>query len=725
MSSECQRSVLSCSRCRKRKTKCDRRLPSCSQCTAAKTECTGFSVTASSAEVPRSVVRHLEYEIARLETELAQAGHLDALNGADILLQLPSGEANEDEIPDFNELRPQTIGTSSIHGERECPSIIHELAASSGHSPGCLQELKELPAASPVQPLDPLTQSIILSRPIQSMISATLPQGPGLTDLVSRVRMGLTPSSASAVVQSSISNDITRSLGYRAALSIPPAKRVIENRVLKSMPSEIVLSLTQKYAQKVLPQYPFFHENALLDTMKRVQAALHAQQLEDSISPELNPIGPSYDLLILYLILAISVTLGSTKGGHESRCMTLSASLFEEGSKHFSSEMTVPSDLAGLQLNLLMLLYATINPRAANVWILSGAVMRSCLELGLHRESLELAAQDAMTTELRRRLFWSAYCMDRSICSALQRPLSIPDAAINTHFPSAYAESDPRLPSLGVIYYHQLLSEMVQVHFQGEALGEGVTWEAWVAGMEGKLRGWYEESCTEAGNNELVEFALSRGLMLLHRPSPRTPMPSQQSLLNAFEAAASSARSHKDHILNGFFRRPWISAHHTLESAIVLLFCLRHACATISQKFNAGSIFEMSKLFTANFLAIASQGWSEVSNYAGVYERLLGSLLEAVFSPSKDPQEHFGTSQDAELTRLLYPGPAHLEKLRFGRTLTEENSPFDFSLFNFDQDLLGFDGMPTNVTNGADVDFTPNVDFFDHNLGFDDLGLIF
>lgn len=644
-------------------------------------------------------MRHLEYEIARLETELAQGGHLDALNGADILLQMPIAFTRH-EVPDFNEQPEQAAVTIAVQ--------------------------EGSPSSEP--PTDPLTQSIMLSSPVQAVVSATLPQGPGLTDLVSRVRMGLTPSSASAAVQSAISNDASRSIDRRASTSsLLQARREIGVRVLKSMPKEIIISLTQKYTQKVLPRYPFFHEAALWAIIHRVLTLLESHQSTHPTSPGYSMLAPNYDFLILYLILAISVTLESTKGGHESRCVSLSTSLFEEGIKHFSGQMQIPSDLAGLQLNLLMLLYATINPRSANVWILSGAVMRSCLELGLHREASETGRHDAFTIDLKRGLFWSAYCMDRSICSALQRPLSMPDAAINTHFPSDIAQTESRLPFLYIIQYHQLLSEIIQVHFQGEPLGEGVTWETWTSRMEERLRGWYDESCTKDGNSELVEFALSRGLMILHRPSPRTPMPSQQSLLLAFEAAACSARSHKDHIFSGFLRRPWISAHHMLEGAVVLLFCLRHGCSTISEKFNAGQIFEMSKLFTENLLAIAAQGWSEVSNYAGVYERLLGSLLEAVFSPSKDPQEHFGATQDAELTRLLYPGPAHLEKLRFGRISVEESSPFDFSLFNFDQEILGFDGMPTM---GLEVEFTDHVDYLDRNhldytSGFDDLGLIF
>ncbi|KAF2000360.1 hypothetical protein P154DRAFT_200874 [Amniculicola lignicola CBS 123094] len=697
MSAECQRSVLSCKRCRKRKTKCDRKLPSCSQCCAAKAECTGFSLSESSSEVPRSVVRHLEYEIARLETELAQAGHLDAINGADILLRMPASKT------------PQVI--SNFNGSHK-PEHEHEHTDATAHS--------HIEPTSPNPYIDPLTESITISRSVQSMMSATLPHGPGLTDLVSRVRMGLTPSSASAAVQSAISNGIPRNLGFK-----PPTltrRKTIEIKVLRSMPKEIIHSLTQKFASKVLPQYAFFHESALWEIIDRVLATVETRTVTDSISHEYYPLPPDYDFLVLYLVLAISVTLGSTKGGHESRCMSLSASLFEEGIKHFSSEMVIPSDLAELQLNLLMLLYATINPRSANVWILTGAVMRSCLELGLHREFPETRRLDTATRELRRKLFWSAYCMDRSICSALQRPLSIPDAAISTQFPSVFVEAEAKLPSLGIIYYHQLLSEMVQVHFQGEPLGGNGIWDVWIAGMETKLRTWYSDSCKETGSNEMVEFALSRGLMILHRPSPRTPLPSQHSLLIAFEAAASSARSHREHIYTGFFRRPWLSAHHTLEAAVILLFCLRHGCSTISSKFNAGQIFEMSKLFTANFLAIASQGWLEVSNYAGVYERLLGSLLEAVFSPTKDPQEHFGPAQDAELTRLLYPGPAHLEKLRFGRTLVAETSPFDFSLFHLDDQILAFDGI---TASDLDAGLTGNTDFLDHGLGFDDLGLLF
>jgi hypothetical protein len=198
-------------------------------------------------------------------------------------------------------------------------------------------------------------------------------------------------------------------------------------------------------------------------------------------------------------------------------------------------------------------------------------------------------------------------------------------------------------------------------------------------------------------------------------------MPSQRSLLVAFEAAALSARSHREHILSGFFRRPWMSAHHTLETAMVLLFCLRHGQGSIVQKYNPSQIFDMTKIFTTNFLSIASQGWTEVSNHAGVYERMLGPLLAFVFSPNSNPEANLDPAQDAELMRLLYPGPAHLDKLRFGTRHVEDFGGFDFSLFDIDGDFIGMDA---NAEIGGG-DGAASTAMLDHCMSLDDLGLVF
>lgn len=580
----------------------------------------------------------METEIARLEKELASNGHLDDLNASDILTGMPTRGAQE---LDFN------FNTSPTKD-------------SQGSVP------------------DTMKESIMTCAEIQALIKSTIPMGCGLTDLVSRVRMGLTPSTAMA-------SDGRSHVSTRSSFS-KQTDTMVKSSLLRGIPTHIVKSLIKKYLQKILPIYPVVHEFTVYKQLDMVLQTLAATD---------NPVvPPSYEFLTIYLMLAISTTLGSVKSADESRCMAFSGSLFEEGMHHLTIRSHVPSDLAGLQITLLILQYATINPRRANVWILSGAAMRSCLELGLHREPPKSSSLDPLTLDLRRRVFWCAYGMDRAVCSALQRPLSIPDPAISVEYFSALDDkhihedgidstgTETKHHALRWVAFRRLQSSMIEVHFQNKPLEPGQSWDDWLRSIEGRLRDWYDGY---SNSHELTDFTLAHCLATLHRPSPRKPFPAPRSLEIAFEAASASAKALRQHISCGFYRRTWLLAHHTLESAMIVLFCLRHGSETISKRFDSHQIFEMTKLFTANFLAIASQGWNEVSNYAGVYERLLGPLLESTFSGKPPPQHSFGPGQDAELLRLLYPGPAQLDKLRFGTRAHDLIPEFDLSLFNPDE----------------------------------------
>jgi len=608
---------------------------------SAKADCTGYSSKDQDANIPRSIVQHLEAEIAKIEGELARNGHLEELNASDILAGMPThtGVPFTDHVNPIPELAQHETTTAV-----QMPPVP-----------------VEIPAVSE-EKYDPIRQEIMNCKEIQAMIYAILAPGPGMTDLVARVRMSLTPSTALTKAANS-----PKESRRKSSLSRPAAAE-ISCLMLKSIPVNIIKSLMKKYMTRVYPIFPVIHAPSLWQQLDNVLKTLQA------LTPGQRTISPSFDFLIIYLILSVSATLGSAKTGHEQKHMIFSGSLFEEGIQHFSDKAKIPSDLAGIQITLLLLQYASINPRQANVWMLTGTVMRSCLELGLHREPPDKSNYDALTLDLRRRVFWSAYCFDRSICSALQRPLSIPDDTIDVQYPSTF--DDRCIHTLGIdtsgpetkvvirwIQFRRLQSRMTEVHFQGKPLDAAQTWDDWLDDMERQLRLWYDEYNDGA---ELTEFTLMHGLTNLHRPSPRVPMPGPRSLMLAFEAACSSARTLREHIVSGFYRRSWLIAHHVLENSMVVLFCLRYGFDAISAKFGAQQIFEMTKVFTANFLTLASQGWDELSNYAGIYERLLGPLLESVFSNKPPSITSFGPAQEAELKRLLYPGPAQLDKLRFG-----------------------------------------------------------
>ncbi|CAK7205335.1 hypothetical protein SEUCBS139899_008105 [Sporothrix eucalyptigena] len=669
MASHCQRSILSCARCRRRKIKCDRQLPSCSQCIATKATCTGAGSGigpsgAGTGPTPRSIVQHLESEIARLETALLHDGQLDVVHASDILLGMPGGEAdNEHE--------------RSEHPDQPEPDVDLDLIDPA---------LRHVPDPSPPVDHRPATSdarsAIIGSRSLQAVISATLPYEVGTAaDLLSRVRMGLTPSTAKVQERRTSATTVSAAMLARTTYSTGS----LSAPVLRSMPWDIVQRLMHKYLSTVQLDNPFLVTATVVQQLQTVGQILAA-------APE--DVSPSHDFLVVYLVLALAVTPGSANDDHEARCAALSVALFEEGLQHFYGLSVFQSELAWLQTILLVLLYATVVPRAANVWVLSGVAMRSCLEMGLHREDDTCIDSDVDNEErdLRRRVFWAAYCMDRSICSALQRPLSTPDAAIDARLPRPLVTESRNDPFLCHVAYNQLLSEMLHVHFHREPIPDALAWDVWLARMEARLQAWHGEA---GGALSDGDFLLARGLMVLHRPSPRVPLPAPDSLLRAFEAAAAAERIHRDHLRGGVFRRPWLSAHYTLEAATVVLFCLRHGHAAIAARFTPAHVFDRAKRLTSNLLAIATHGWPEVGIYAGVYERLLGPLLERVFLRTATlDTARFGPAEDAELMRLLYPGPAHLDRLRSGLRQKQqppspaaEQSPFDFNLFLLDDDL--------------------------------------
>ncbi len=98
----------------------------------------------------------------------------------------------------------------------------------------------------------------------------------------------------------------------------------------------------------------------------------------------------------------------------------------------------------------------------------------------------------------------------------------------------------------------------------------------------------------------------------------------------------------------------------------------------------------MTKLFTANFLTIAAQGWIEIVEYGGIYERLLGSFLSPLFKPGGEPPS-VDHERDAELMRLLYPSPAGFKALKLpsGEGWQDgEHMPYDHNLFSWEDDAL-------------------------------------
>ena len=73
-----------------------------------------------------------------------------------------------------------------------------------------------------------------------------------------------------------------------------------------------------------------------------------------------------------------------------------------------------------------------LNPGKGSIWFLVGLATRTCIDLGYYDESnIRVDSMNALELDMRRRVFWCTYEMDRLLSQLLGRPPAIPDGFIN------------------------------------------------------------------------------------------------------------------------------------------------------------------------------------------------------------------------------------------------------------------------------------------------------
>ncbi|CZT49582.1 uncharacterized protein RSE6_10452 [Rhynchosporium secalis] len=97
--------------------------------------------------------------------------------------------------------------------------------------------------------------------------------------------------------------------------------------------------------------------------------------------------------------------------------------------------------LKGIQVCLLAGLYNLPYNLPDTAYLYLGMAMRMSIASGLHRKTLATTLDPRML-EVRNRLWWSVYSIDKRTSIALGRPSSIPEDAIDAPFPKYHASLD-------------------------------------------------------------------------------------------------------------------------------------------------------------------------------------------------------------------------------------------------------------------------------------------
>ncbi|ODQ63699.1 hypothetical protein NADFUDRAFT_84312 [Nadsonia fulvescens var. elongata DSM 6958] len=499
------RSISACQRCRSRKTRCDLNFPCCNSCSKAKVECvivdaaTGREVPRVYVLQLEERIKSLEAQLEELElagnshspscdafsTESATStlspthgGPHSHSNPANVtqFLRTPTPSCTQRSTPQCG--RSESFAGSGTQNSNEFKLGLNVISSSSS--------IPTLPGNVPDNIMSPV--GVSLTSPGSFMGLSSGSSFAELLILAVKYSSKHTVNSAystlkinNSLYSSSISGDFLK--GKVEPANLPDkktAEKLLSLFFAQSNSQLPVLHRESFLEDYFIPVYGYLSPDVSLASDYDInvkQKSYHPDNnshFKDENFIPAEPEKPSKEYYFLFLIFGIATTVHHLHFPADiSERYRLAAMI------HLQPVLSSTNKLETLQGILLFALYALMRPAPPGVWNILSSALRLCVDLGLHTEGhkhnkvdrhdreenesnsqntpnkshkrtkksekeayIPLSRQhDGFTLDMRRRLFWCTYTLDRQICMYLGRPFGIPEESINVPFPSSLDDS--------------------------------------------------------------------------------------------------------------------------------------------------------------------------------------------------------------------------------------------------------------------------------------------
>ncbi|KAK9447196.1 fungal-specific transcription factor domain-containing protein [Limtongia smithiae] len=221
-------------------------------------------------------------------------------------------------------------------------------------------------------------------------------------------------------------------------------------------------------------------------------------------------------------------------------------------------------NIRAIRCLLLMSLYSFYDPEGCSAWLCAGTAMRIAVGLGMHRKS-SLWRLNLINQEMRKRMFWCAYSVEQVLACVLGRPASVSDEDIDVEYFLGIA-NDPYMAASGSAGHEQpppasapladvgialhmtklrrISSRILSTVYSAKAAVTG-TDEASLSALHELLGLWRIQIPREIAvmpdrTRMRAEAEYHEAVMLLFRPSPSVPVPSQRAVAVCVGAATEA-----------------------------------------------------------------------------------------------------------------------------------------------------------------------------------------
>ncbi|KAJ4854487.1 fungal specific transcription factor domain-containing protein [Trichoderma breve] len=398
--------------------------------------------------------------------------------------------------------------------------------------------------------------------------------------------------------------------------------------------------LTQIYFDSVHLQFPFLHEPSHHAILHKLYNGETLDALEEFQA---------------FMVLAV----GATIYGRRSRRHMLGEGYYASALQRLDTVFRTPS-LATVQCLLLLEMYTLHDPSSGlNLWTLHYHSLASCLELGLHRDVRNPRHFNPLQVELRTRIFWCTYTMNRQLCTIMGRPLGFFDEQCDLRLPMDVNDDDlteegvrpstkppgsftTMSSAIHLFKWARFSSEIKTVLFCTDrfyppymtpAIND-VT--AWRTDMISRLRKWRQDIPRHAEGErtfyliDLCEIRYHELMMLMLRPNPLFKQPSKAALGECFTSAITCSKLYAKLYADNQLRYGWLTVHSLFLCIMTIFYCV-WTPEGIADQVNFDCLTTSLKA-ASDVLSATGEYWPEAKRSRDVLDRIFTATMRR-FSP--------------------------------------------------------------------------------------------
>lgn len=178
--------------------------------------------------------------------------------------------------------------------------------------------------------------------------------------------------------------------------------------LVESLPAPSSHSLLPRYEATPLLQYYFEHFFVQLPSFFETNFWTSVEAVYQSEGRFAKP----FDHWILRMVLAVTSASLSQHRGDKNHARALS---LVSGALQYAEDVLRPGSITGIQAIILLAQYSIVDPMHFRTWYLVGMGVRVMVDLGLHQDPPPEVVSDSNRQEIRRRIFYSIYSLDRFV----------------------------------------------------------------------------------------------------------------------------------------------------------------------------------------------------------------------------------------------------------------------------------------------------------------------